>query len=349
DGNAALEPGAVVCRVASSFVRFGHFQMLAARGETELLRQFTDFVVRTEFPELLAGRDPQTALTVDDYVGFFRAVCERTVTMVVEWLRVGFVHGVMNTDNMSITGLTIDYGPYGWLDDYDPDWTPNTTDAGQRRYRFGQQAAIAQWNLMQLGSALLALVPEAALLESELSAFAQRYDALWPHMMARKLGLDTLDESIDRPLFAQLEQTLRLTETDMTLFYQCLGTVTAQDSAARALERLGAAFYLPETVAGDVEQGLQTWLSQYLQRLRDVDPQQRAQRMRKANPKYVLRNYLAQLAIDDAQGGDFTKVQELLQLLRRPYVEQPEFEHYAAKRPDWARTRVGCSQLSCSS
>lgn len=350
DGNAAYEPGAVVARVAPTFVRFGHFQMLAARGEVELLRQFTDFVIRTEFAELLpAARRSAGALTTDDYVAFFQAVCQATVAMVVEWLRVGFVHGVMNTDNMSIAGLTIDYGPYGWLDNYDPDWTPNTTDAGQRRYRFGQQAAIAQWNLMQLANALLPLIEAPAPLEAALSDYAQRYEALWPHMMARKLGLDALDEPGDRTLFAELEQVLRATETDMTLFYRRLADVQATDTAAVALQRLQDAFYLPEQVAGAVRDGFQGWLSQYLQRIATSDAAQRRSRMCAANPKYVLRNYLAQLAIDDAEQGDFAKVNELLRLLRNPYDEQPEFDHYATRRPDWARSRVGCSQLSCSS
>lgn len=350
DGNAALEPGAVVCRVAPTFVRFGHFQMLTARGETDLLRQFTDYVIRTEFGQLLTQPKRDGApLTTDDYVSFFRAVCQLTVTMIVEWLRVGFVHGVMNTDNMSIAGLTIDYGPYGWLDDYDPDWTPNTTDASQRRYRFGQQAAIAQWNLMQLANALLPLIGEAAPLEAELGGYAHRYEALWPGMMAAKLGLDQVDGDADKTLIADLEQTLRLAETDMTLFYRRLQRVNAGDSGAQALGCLVDAFYQPEQIAGDTQLGFETWLQRYVQRIANVDSQQRRDRMQRANPKYVLRNYLAQLAIDDAEAGDLTKVHELLQLLRRPYDEQPEFEHYAGKRPDWARTRVGCSQLSCSS
>lgn len=359
DGNAALEPGAVVCRVAPTFVRFGHFQMLAARGEEDLLRQLADFVIRTEFGHLLpAARREQGELGADDYLNWFRDVALLTAQMVVQWLRVGFVHGVMNTDNMSISGLTIDYGPYGWLDDYDPDWTPNTTDAGQRRYRFGQQAAVAQWNLMQLANALLPLVGAAQPLEQALQEFAQTYQSLWPEMLAQKLGLEQVAGAQDLTLFEHLEKTLCSTETDMTLFYRGLMTVTAHDSAESALSKLQEAFYVPESgpvpdasrlISAEHRAVFLQWLEQYLARIAVVDPAQRHTQMQAANPKYVLRNYLAQLAIDDAEQGDFAKIGELLQLLRHPYDEQPAMAQYAGKRPDWARTRVGCSQLSCSS
>ena len=150
DGHPALEPGAVVCRVSSSFVRIGHFQMLAARQETDLLQTFTNFVIEHEFSAVAAAHQDPT----ERYLAWFEEVCQRTATLMVHWMRVGFVHGVMNTDNLSILGETIDYGPYGWLEGFDPDWTPNTTDAGQRRYRFGQQPAVAQWKLLQLANAL---------------------------------------------------------------------------------------------------------------------------------------------------------------------------------------------------
>ena len=157
DGHPAPEPGAVVCRVAPSFTRFGHFEILAARRETDLLGRFLDFTIASDFPHLLDEADAKARR-----IGWFREVAERTATMVAEWMRVGFVHGVMNTDNMSVLGLTIDYGPYGWLESFDPDWTPNTTDAATRRYRFGQQPAIAQWNLLQLANAVFPLIGDDA-------------------------------------------------------------------------------------------------------------------------------------------------------------------------------------------
>ncbi|MEM9622113.1 MAG: YdiU family protein [Pseudomonadota bacterium] len=339
DGHPELEPGAVVCRVSSSFVRFGHFQMLAARQETELLGKFTDYVIEREFAAIAAAHDTPK----DRYMHFFREVCERTAHMIVEWMRVGFVHGVMNTDNMSILGETIDYGPYGWLEDFDPEWTPNTTDAQHRRYRYGQQPAIGQWNLMQLANALLPLAEEPAPLEEALSHYAAHYETLWQQMMAAKLGLKAFDAN----LVDNLHRLLVATETDMTLFYRDLANL--DPGAEDSWEKLQSAYY----VAPDPNTVKQTrnWLATYQQVLQQqqVDPVQRRNTMNATNPKYVLRNYLAQLAIDDAEKGDFTRINETLDVLRQPYAEQPEKADFAAKRPDWARTRVGCSMLSCSS
>ncbi len=149
DGHPAPEPGAVVCRVAPSFVRFGNFQIHAANHETEILRRLADYVMRMHYPGF------------DTYEKFFQELCRRTALLIADWMRLGFVHGVMNTDNMSILGLTIDYGPYGWLEGYDPQWTPNTTDAHTRRYSYGNQPSIAQWNLARLAEALLPLGPGA--------------------------------------------------------------------------------------------------------------------------------------------------------------------------------------------
>ncbi len=347
DGHPAAEPGAVVCRVAPSFTRFGHFEMLAARGEVDLLRRLADFTIDADFGDLdLPASGP------DRYVGLFAEVCERTARMIVEWMRVGFVHGVMNTDNMSILGLTIDYGPYGWLEDFDPDWTPNTTDAAQRRYRYGQQPAIAQWNLLQLANALYPLIDDANPLERELGVFARRYGELDRDMRAAKLGLvGAAAASAFEPLCQQLDAQLRAAETDMTIFHRRLIDVDAGMSAQAALEALAPAFYLPEQVSGEVRDGWLAWLTAYQAALRaaNVTVETRRAAMRRANPKYVLRNYMAQLAIDAAEQGDASVVNELLELLRRPYDEQPEQERWAARRPDWARERVGCSMLSCSS
>jgi len=341
DGNPQTEPGAVVCRLSSSFVRFGHFQMLTARGEEALLRQFTDFVIRREFPHL-CGPDE---LGRDTYVRWFNEVCERTAALMVHWMRVGFVHGVMNTDNMSILGETIDYGPYGWLEDFDPNWTPNTTDAGNRRYRYAQQPAIAQWNLMQLANAVLPLVGEPQPLEEALSAFAGTYQASWQQMMADKLGLHRYDQTV----VDELLTLLTLAETDMTAFFRLLAETDL--TAEHPQQALRGAYYRDEQVTEALTLRTQVWLDQYHNALKQqgVDEDSRARRMHAVNPKYVLRNYLAQLAIDDAEAGDYTLVNTLLDVLRRPYDEQPEYEQYAALRPDWARTRAGCSMLSCSS
>jgi uncharacterized protein YdiU (UPF0061 family) len=348
NGNPRPEPGAIVCRVAPSFIRFGNFQILAARGEIDLLRRFVDYTIRVDFPHL---GEPSPAV----YAAWFLEVCRKTAEMIVHWQRVGFVHGVMNTDNMSILGLTIDYGPYGWLDNYDPHWTPNTTDAEQRRYRFGQQPQIAYWNLGQLANALYPLFGEAEPLQAGLTAYAETFDREWQRMMASKLGLESYRPETDDDLVTELLTLLQEAETDMTLFFRALAETDTRDSSPdweeRITERLQNSYYTPEQLNQEYRQRMSRWLGQYRMRLRqeDVPDDQRRRRMHAVNPKYVLRNYLAQMAIDKAEQGDFRMVNELLDLLRRPYDDQPNREHYAAKRPDWARSRPGCSMLSCSS
>ena len=340
DGHPALEPGAVVCRVSSSFVRFGHFQMLAARQETELLETFTNFVIEREFPAIAtAHQDP-----IERYLAWFAQVCQRTATLMVQWMRVGFVHGVMNTDNLSILGETIDYGPYGWLEGFDPDWTPNTTDAGQRRYRFAQQPAIAQWNLLQLANALYPLVKESKPLEEILGNYATTYEHQWQNMMANKLGLPTYDADLTNRLL----QLLTETETDMTLFFRHLADVKDPTTDAVFLQD---AYYAPRQISQALRQQTQQWLSDYLHTAEQQNQSHspRAQLMNRTNPLYVPRNYLAQLAIDAAEQGDFSKLEQWMQVLEQPYTWQEGREQYAEKRPEWARNRTGCSQLSCSS
>ena len=354
DGHPAPEPGAVVCRVAPSFTRFGHFQMLAARGEAELLRAFFDHTVATDFPHLLDGHllDGCAADDARLPLAWFTEVCERTAAMVAHWMRVGFVHGVMNTDNMSVLGLTIDYGPYGWLEDYDPNWTPNTTDAAGRRYRFAHQPAIAQWNLLQLAKAIHPLVGEAAPLQQALKDFEASYMAHWRSMMSAKLGFASLAEA-DTDLLDELEAVLQLTETDMTLFYRALADLAPDplDNGGSPVDRLMHAYYRPDEVAGGRRERIDAWLRSYLARSRQEGrpADERRVAMNAVNPKYVLRNYLAQLAIDKAEAGDASLIHELQDVLRKPYAEQPGKDQFAEKRPEWARTRVGCSQLSCSS
>ncbi len=222
DGNPQKELGAIVCRVAPSFTRFGHFQLCAYRGETELLKELIDHTIATDFPDLLLCTKGQKSGELALYLNWFDRVCRLTADMIVHWQRVGFVHGVMNTDNMSILGLTIDYGPYGWLDNYDPDWTPNTTDAQTRRYRFAQQPAIAQWNLYQLANALLTVIDDSDALQRILTDYALYYEQQSRAMMGRKLGVQLEDSDADSAFLADLEAVLRLHETDMTLFYRKL-------------------------------------------------------------------------------------------------------------------------------
>lgn len=346
DGNPKLEPGAIVCRVAPSFTRFGNFQIFSARNELTVLKQLLDFTIRHDFPHLGAP-SPET------YLKWFAEVCRRTAEMIVHWQRVGFVHGVMNTDNMSILGLTIDYGPYGWLENFDLNWTPNTTDAGERRYRYGNQPSIAYWNLAQLANAIYPLIEQLEPLKQTIGIYKETFEQGWQKMMADKLGLKSFNPASDGELCTELFVLLQETETDMTIFYRRLAQLPmVTDTADEALlAPLTAAFYLPETITADYQNRLCLWLRRYIRRVQaDAVPEPlRRQQMNSVNPKYVLRNYLAQLAIDRAEQGDYAMVCELLELLRHPYDDQPDKEKYAEKRPDWARQRAGCSMLSCSS
>jgi len=346
DGNPEPELGAVVTRVAPTFVRFGSFQLPASRGDIDLLRTLVDHTIASDFAHLL---DNGVAPTSETYVAFFEEVLSRTAALMVHWQRVGFVHGVMNTDNLSIAGLTIDYGPYGWLENYDPDWTPNTTDAGTRRYRYGQQPQVAHWNLLQLANALVPLLDDPAPLQDSINSYPQLYMAGWRSMMAAKLGLAAFDtDAGDEALVEELEAILQLVETDMTIFYRRLADL---DAATPDACLLADSYYQPEQLDDAYRQRLAAWLDRYGARLRSdgTDPAKRRSAMNAVNPKYVLRNWLAQVAIDRSTDGDHSGIAELLDVLRHPYDEQPDHEAYAAKRPEWARSRPGCSMLSCSS
>jgi len=343
DGNPAYEKGAVVCRVAESFLRFGSFEIHAANRDEETLRTLTDYTIRNHYPDLEVG-------TKKGYGDFFKQVCGRSLTMVVHWQRVGFVHGVMNTDNMSILGDTIDYGPYGWLEGFDESWTPNTTDRQHRRYRYGQQPEMVFWNLHKLANALFILVGEEKPFVEALEWFKNEFATREHVMQLSKLGL-TGAEPRDPDLIADLKRTLQLTETDMTIFYRNLSEIEKEQTEEVALSKVKDAFYVPTDLTGDILKEWMNWFQAYLLRVRK-DHRSDANRridMNSINPKYVLRNYMAQLAIDAANKGDYNLVDEFYKLLLKPYAEQQEMQKWFAKRPEWARSKVGCSMLSCSS
>ena len=349
DGHPKAEPGAVVCRVSPSFVRFGNFEILAACEEDALLQRLADYVIDRHFPEL----GPPA---VDRHARWFAEICRRTGLLLAHWMRVGFVHGVMNTDNMSILGLTIDYGPYGWLEGYDPAWTPNTTDAAGRRYCFGRQPQIALWNLARLAEALLPIIPDEKLLQDALGLYRDTYEAASRQMLADKLGLPGTAVPADDPLVESLFDVLQGSETDMTIFFRRLARVPVGE-AARGLDDVALVAPLLDALYDDRARSgahlarLAGWLRSYGARVAHVGeaPDARTARMDMVNPKYVLRNYLAQQAIDALANGDDGMLRKLLQVLERPYDEQPEHEDLAVKRPEWARHRPGCSALSCSS
>ena len=336
DGNPRAEPGAIVCRVAPSFTRFGHFEILAAHAELDLLRRFVDFTIRRDFPDL---GEP----TPDVFARWFGEVCERTAALMVEWMRVGFVHGVMNTDNMSILGLTIDYGPYGWMDDYDPGWTPNTTDAEMRRYRFSRQPTIARWNLERLADALLPVAPSRSALEEGIARYGARFEAGMSAMLAAKFGLRAWQKG-DAGLVQRAYDLMQQSEVDLTHFFRLLGKLDAEQAG---VDHLRPAFY-QEAGFQAHRSAWDLWLKDYVDRVRPLDRLIRREQMKRANPVFVMRNYLAQQAIDAAEQGDLTLLHRLLEAARHPYDETVA-DDLTGLRPDWAKDRPGCSMLSCSS
>ncbi len=340
DGNAAYEKGAVVCRVAPSFIRFGNFEIFASRNDTLTLKKLADYTISIHFSHLVDREDK--------YLAWFSEVSELTCDMIVHWQRVGFVHGVMNTDNMSILGITIDFGPYGWVDAYDPDWTPNTTDLPGKRYRFGNQPMIAQWNILKLANAIYPLAPEEDKLKDIVQQFKSRYTEKFHVMMMQKTGLYHKDPE-DQHLFNHLEQVLRYTETDMTIFFRQLALVNHDSTDVDIIRIIHPAYYEP--LSGDKSTYILSWFHKYRERLakEKCNLNERIQKMNAVNPKYVLRNYMAQLAIDEADKGHYRLLNDLYTLLKKPYEEQPHNEKWYARRPDWAREKIGCSMLSCSS
>ena len=342
NGNPAHEKGAIVSRVAESFLRFGNFEIFSSRNDIKNLKILTDYTIKSHFSHL--GKPSKEV-----YLQFFQEVTSKTLEMIIHWQRVGFVHGVMNTDNMSILGLTIDYGPYGWLEGFDFGWTPNTTDKQHKRYRYGNQPTIGLWNLYQLANALYPLIEEAAPLEKILEGYKSNFEKKSQDMMRAKLGL-TSDKETDINIIQSLENNLQATETDMTIFFRTLSSFK-KEQPEKGVELIQDAFYTPDTIKGNVLNNWKQWFADYAKRLEDetTSADERLQQMNKVNPKYVLRNYMAQLAIDKADKGDTSLLEEMYLLLKEPYSEQPKFEHWFAKRPEWARHKVGCSMLSCSS
>ncbi|MGV3586268.1 MAG: protein adenylyltransferase SelO [Adhaeribacter sp.] len=337
NGNPAFEPGAIVMRVAPSFLRFGNFEMPAARQEIENLKNLTNWTISRYYPHL-QGEDP--------ILPWFEEVVARTASLMVEWQRVGFVHGVMNTDNMSVLGLTIDYGPFSFLDDYDPNFTPNTTDLPGRRYAFGQQPSIAYWNLGCLASALAPLLPDTDALVATLKTYEAVYSEKYQAMMGNKLGLDQVTTE-DISLLEDLESVLTRLKPDMTIFYQMLMEMPEQvEITEEILNHFKSSFY--QTPEPSTTEAFINWLKLHQQRIKlnTILPAEKLVRMQKANPRFILRNYLLHQAIEELENGEsklFTKLQEAI---KEPYSKK--WDEFFLKRPNWASQKAGCSMLSCS-
>ncbi|CAA0813249.1 Unknown protein [Striga hermonthica] len=361
DGNPKDEPGAIVCRVAQSFLRFGSYQIHASRGKDDLaiVPMLADYAIRHHFPHLEnlskseslsfstgEGDDSIVDLTSNKYAAWAVEVAERTASLVAKWQGVGFTHGVLNTDNMSVLGLTIDYGPFGFLDAFDPSFTPNTTDLPGRRYCFANQPDIGLWNIAQFSTTLSA----AQLINDKEANYAmERYGTKfmdeYQAIMTRKLGLP----KYNKLLISDLLKNMAVDKVDYTNFFRLLSNVKA-DPNIQEDELLIPLKAVLLDIGKERKDAWTSWVKSYIQELltSGIPDEERKISMNSANPKYILRNYLCQSAIDAAEQGDFEEVRQLLKVMARPYDEQPGMEKYARLPPAWAY-RPGVCMLSCSS
>jgi len=316
------EKGAIVLRMSKSWVRFGTFEYFYYANEHSKLEQLADYVIDQSYPHLKSKQDA--------YYLMFDELVSRTAELVAQWQAYGFNHGVMNTDNMSIAGLTIDYGPYAFLDDYDFDYICNHTDM-DGRYSYGNQPRVAHWNLSMLARALSPLISYTRL-EEVLKNYSLLFDNAYSLLMSKKLGFDTTQKS-DLGLLKELLQILQENRVDYTGFFRALSSYNIERNT------------LHELFLSSVE--FDKWLDKYDERLKKekATPSERHNSMRKINPKYVLKNYILQDAISKAQNHDFSGVEELLKLAQFPFDEHENMSHYASSTPSHYKN----IQLSCSS
>lgn len=319
-----VEHGAMVLRLARSHIRFGHFEFFHYSDRPELVRELADYVITRHFPE--------TAQQDNRYANLLVQATLRTASLVAHWQAFGFAHGVLNTDNMSILGDTFDYGPFGFLDDFDPGYICNHSDEGGR-YSFERQPSIGLWNLNALAHALSTLI-DVDTIRGALQQYEPQLIAHYMRLMRGKLGL-AIEENEDTALLDELLQLLQTNRSDYTRFFRGLCDFDENQNT--------------HALRDDFidREAFDRWARQYAARLqREQRPREERQRaMRDANPKYILRNYLAQRAIEMAERGDYSEVQRLLHLLQQPYAEQPEMNSYADLPPDWGKHL----EISCSS
>ena len=319
-----IERGATVLRLARSHIRFGHFEYFHYGKRPELVRQLADYVIERHFPE--------TARQDNRYANLLLQATLGTAALVAHWQAFGFAHGVLNTDNMSILGDTFDYGPFGFLDDFDPGYICNHSDEGGR-YSFERQPSIGLWNLNALAHALSGLV-DVDTIRGALQQYEPHLVSHYMRLMRGKLGLADEDPE-DTALLAALLELLQANRSDYTHFFRRLCDFDENQDLQ------------PQRDDFVDREAFDRWAQRYRERLRrETRPQaQRREAMRNANPKYILRNYLAQRAIEQAEQGDYSEVNRLQQLLQQPYAEQPAMDSYAAPPPDWGKHLV----ISCSS
>ena len=320
------ETAAVVTRMAPSFVRFGSFEHWFYNQKHDELKTLADYVIDQFYPALRQADNPYKALLTE--------VTVRTARLMAHWQAVGFMHGVMNTDNMSILGLTLDYGPFGFMEAFDPHHICNHTDQ-QGRYSYTRQPQIGEWNCYALGQAMLPLIGTIEDVQSALRIYKPAFGEQFVGLMREKLGLNTRHQD-DTALLDHMFGIMQDSHVDFTQFFRKLSTFKPADPANAAVRDL----FLDRPAFDE-------WALQYAARLQAEasNDDQRQLAMNAVNPKYILRNYLAQTAIEKAQNKDFSEIARLLAVLEKPFDEQPENEHYADLPPDWANDL----EVSCSS
>jgi len=320
-----VETGAMLVRMAPSHVRFGTFEVFYYRKQHEQLKILADYVIANHFSHLVDSQDK--------YTRFFSEVVERTATLIAQWQAVGWAHGVMNTDNMSIHGITLDYGPFGFIDDYDPGFICNHSDHNGR-YAFNQQPYIGLWNLSCLAQALLPLASKEDL-KGALDRYTPLCERRYMELMQAKFGLSE-EQEIDAGLIQDLLSLMQQSHIDYTNFFRTLGSFSSENGSHNESLR---DFFLDR-------EAFNRWAKRYADRLHreKSSDEERSLRMNQVNPKYVLRNYLAQQAIEKAQQKDYSEIDRLLTLLQNPYSEQPGMDVYAAPPPNWGKhLSVSCS------
>ncbi len=318
-----METAAVVTRTAPSFIRFGHFEHFSYSDQHAQLKTLADFVIDNYYPACRDAAQPYAAL--------LQAVSERTAHLMAAWQAVGFCHGVMNTDNMSILGLTIDYGPFQFLDAFDPDHICNHSD-NQGRYAYNRQPNMAYWNLFCLGQALLPLMTDQEQALAALESYKTVFPAALEAKMRGKLGLPDL-QADDKALIDATFQLLASNRADYTIFWRRLGGFTAQSGHEPVRD-----LFLDR-------ESFDHWALQYSERIAHIEPWLRADLMVKNNPKFVLRNHLGEQAIQAAKQNDYSMINTLLALLQAPFDEHPGHDSFADFPPDWAAS----IEISCSS
>ncbi len=335
-GNPQEEKGAVAVRTAESFLRFGHFELMSAQKEIDTLQKLTDFTIKNYFPEI-------TSVGEQKYKDFFQSVCTKTADLMVEWFRVGFVHGVMNTDNMSILGLTIDYGPFSMMDEYDLNFTPNTTDLPGRRYAFGKQGQISQWNLWQLANALFALIKDEKFLEDTLNSYGTYFWEAHDKMLCRKFGFDELKDN-DEEFFSNWQDLMQELQLDYTLFFNLLEKTDLIIDLKTDFQKISYTF-LDEVKLKKLENFLQIYKIRLSKN--EISKNESLYLMKKTNPKFLLRNYLLFECIEEINEGKTEMLDKLTKALENPYEEI--FPEFSVKRPLTYNDISGSSMLSCSS